>query len=150
MVEVRVEAFDRVYDEMLPYLRAQHEENETNVEGIPLDPAVDTYRSLESQGLLSVITARDADDLVGYLVLLVFGDLHHKDYKIAQQDIMYVVPDKRGSEVAQKLLKFTEAFAKIKGATWLRITMKAQQRFDKLLESNGMSKDEITYAKRID
>jgi GNAT superfamily N-acetyltransferase len=149
MVEVRIEAFSKAYPEMVPHLRQQHEENETFVDGIDLAPAVETYKALEAKGDLSVLVAREAGKMVGYLVLLTFPDLHHEGYKVAQQDVMYVAPGKRGSGIALSLLGFAEKVAKMKGATWFRITMKNKQRFDDLLKAIDMVKDEVTYAKRI-
>lgn len=145
MASVQLEKFDKVYDELYPHLLSQYRENEEYCDEVDLDPAKDMYRLLSDQGNLWIAVARELNEVVGYVVLLKQPHLHHQTINLGAVDIFYVVPEHRSTGVAVKLLDFIEKFSKIMEIKWLRIGMKTEQRFAKLLESRGYLEDEVVY-----
>jgi len=145
MASVCLEKFDKVYDELYPHLLNQYYENEAYCNEVDLDPAKELYQLLSDQGNLYVIVARELKEVVGYVVLLKQPHLHHQTINLGSVDILYVVPEKRKTDVVIKLLDFLERLAKLLELKWLRIGMKTDQRFEKLLQERGYINDEIVY-----
>lgn len=150
MASVSIEKFGDVYDELYPHLLNQYYENEAYCNEIDLDPARALYQLLADQGNLYVIVARELKEIVGYVVLLKQPHLHHQTVNLGSVDILYVVPEKRKTDVVIKLLVFLEKLAKILQLKWLRIGMKTDQRFEKLLVGRGYINDEIVYCLDIE
>lgn len=86
-----------------------------------LDPDWAAYERVEKAGALLAIGAWVGSTMVGYSVTIVVPHLHYVDTILAQNDVLYVAPEHRGSSVGGRLISETERLAKERGAsimTW--------------------------------
>lgn len=147
-LKIGIEKFDDVIREIEPLLKDQYEENEVGYveQGIKLDPDYKLYRYLEATQNLFVCVLRSNGEIVGYFTLMKQPHLHHKQLGLASVDILYVKPEHRGTEAIKYLMDFMVGLCKMVKAKWLRIGMKQDQRFEKLLKKNGFELDEVVYS----
>jgi hypothetical protein len=62
---------------------------------LKIEPDADQYQRLDSLGILLLLTLRDGNDVVGYLLAVTHPALHHKQIICANVDCVYVDPDYR-------------------------------------------------------
>jgi GNAT superfamily N-acetyltransferase len=74
------------------------------------------FQRLENAGALVLVTARDADELVGFVMYLVVPHLHHIGVTVAACDILAVDVDARGRGIARKMVEAAEPILKERGA----------------------------------
>lgn len=96
--------------------RAHYDEITRHKDVCALDPNWPAYEHLEASGALLVLGAWDSSVLVGYSVTMLAPHLHYRDTIIAQNDVLFVSPDSRGSRAGLALIKTTERMAKERGA----------------------------------
>lgn len=147
-LKIGIEKFDEVIKELEPLLQNQYEENEKEYveQGIELNPDYKLYRYLESTYNLFVVVLRSRGEIIGYFILLKQPHLHHKQLSLASVDILYIKPENRGTEAIKYLMEFMVGLCEMLKVKWLRIGMKQDQRFEKLLEKNGFKLDEVVYS----
>jgi len=75
-------------------------------EDVPLSVDYEKYRTLEAQGILKLISARQGDRLVGYASFLVLPHLHYSRTLHALNDAIFVDPAVRGAGI--KLIREAE------------------------------------------
>jgi len=61
-----------------------------------IEPDIDSYLRLESQGLLVLLTLRDEGILKGYVVSFLYKSIHHRKILCAIGDTIYIDPEYRG------------------------------------------------------
>ena len=149
MISFQTEKYIECIAEMQPMLEAQWEEVEGNQDELPLEPDYTQYQKLCEAGMLKVVTARLAGELIGYLVTFVVPHLHHMNTRWASSDVFYIKPEHRNTPIAAKLIHLTEEILRKEGVKMLSLHMKAEVPFDKLAEGCGFNRFEITYAKYI-
>ena len=87
----------------LPSLFQQHwRELGRDQKEVPLDPNWEAMVSLNVQGLLHVMTARDDGKLVGYIFTLVGPHLHYKSTRHGNVDMYWMLPEYRQGWTALK------------------------------------------------
>lgn len=77
-------------------------------EAAPLSPDWERYLEFERAGWLYMVTARDGGKLVGYITVLVYPHLHHKDTKWAFVDVMYLSPENRKGWLGVRMIRHLE------------------------------------------
>ncbi len=97
---------ETLWGEIIPLLQAHYEEV-AHYKDLPLDPAVAIYERIESTGGLRIYTARACADasLIGYLVCFVAPSLHYSGSIFANQDILFVAKEHRGSRIGVDLIR---------------------------------------------
>ena len=138
-----------VEDEVKPLLNSHWEEVELDIDKIKLNPDWEVYRHLEDQGKLQIFTARDSGELIGYFVVVVGINPHHKDHLFASNDIIYLSPNHRKGFTGIKLIKFAEGCLKDDGVSVLTINTKVHQPFDRLMDFLKFRKVERVYSKYL-
>ncbi len=94
------ETVSQVWDELVPLAYAHHKELGYRW---PFNPKRNVYENCESAGFLYVYTMRDAEGkLIGYQVFNVL-EHPHMDLRVAHQDTIYVVPERRGHSAGKFL-----------------------------------------------
>nr|BAR35097.1 N-acetyltransferase GCN5 [uncultured Mediterranean phage uvMED] len=143
------ESYNKVKDDIKPLLEKHWEQIAINKETIKLNPDWDEYQRLYFAGNLKIFTARDNEELVGYFITVVARNLHYKDHLFAQNDVLYVKPDKRAGMTGFKLIKYAEIELKKMGVSVIHINTKVHAPFDSLMERMGYSLIERLYSKYI-
>lgn len=105
MITYQIEPFRDVYPEAFPLLINHWKEVASDTERLRFNPDIDTYLFLDDNQKLTVITAREGRELVGYIVLIVQTHLHYKDVLTVVEDVHYLRPEHRKGWAGYKLLK---------------------------------------------
>lgn len=135
-------------EEAKPLLQ-QHWAEIAHYKDIPLNPDYDSYAKLEQLGRLRIYTARDDQQkLIGYAVYILDHALHYKQILVAKQDIVFVVPNRRG--VGVFLLRYCDEDLKKIGVHMVSHHVKAAHNWGKALEIMGYELQDLMYTKRLD
>lgn len=98
-----------LWDEILPLLQAHYHEV-AHFKDLALNPDLATYERVQATGGLRIYTARLADNsLVGYMVAFVARSMHYADHIFANQDILFVSEEHRGSRIGVDLIKYAHS-----------------------------------------
>jgi len=117
---------------------------------LAIDPDIEKMKLMEKMGLFFVLTARETDKLVGYLLALVSPHLHYKSSKpMLIVDAYYVTPEFRNG-AGVRLLKFMEETAHQKGAIKIYLSCKVHRDHSKLFESLGYRLSDFAFIKRME
>jgi len=93
---------------------AHYDEIETLKE-FPLDLDFDAYENLWKLGRLVFVTAKDNNELVGYILFFVAPHLHSKNCITAHEDIYFLKPEYRKGRNGIKMFQFAQEHLKQKG-----------------------------------
>jgi GNAT superfamily N-acetyltransferase len=135
----------------------QHWQELAVTDDIPLKPQYATYRRMDAQGQLLLVTLRDIDGtLAGYFLGFVLPELHYSTCLACLGDIFYVLPRYRGGFAGLKLLRAVLREAKRLGVQRCHLTSKLRNAAgdDKdsgaLLRRLGFTAVEVHYSIRLD
>jgi hypothetical protein len=101
--------------ENLPKFKAiigHHYEEVETLKDFGLDIDYDTYESLNNSKKLVFITAKEGNELVGYIVFFVTPHLHYKNCLTAHEDLYYLKPEYRKGFNGIKMFKFAQDYLK--------------------------------------
>jgi GNAT superfamily N-acetyltransferase len=108
---------DTMAAEAAPLFKLHWEELALNKDKVFLNYDVNKARKLQELGVLHNILVYKEDRLVGYSILLIQPHLHYADNVYAYVDVIYVLPEYRGTMLGAKLLLETERQAKDAGSS---------------------------------
>ena len=112
------------------------------------DMQVDTYRALESAGVLKVITARHDGELVGFAVYLL-SVLPHYGKPVATTESVFVSPAHRDTGAGLALLKAVEDAALEAGASGLLMSAPVGGSLDRVLAAKRYEHTNAIWFKRL-
>lgn len=145
-----------LWDEALPLLFA-HWKEVAHYQDIELTPDIETYTRLEANGVIRVFTARaprydvPPDDrsglLVGYALFIVTPHLHYRQVVQAQNDVIYIQPDQRGT-MPLRFIDFCTESLFADGVDLVCHHPKVAHNFGPILERQGFSPMDVLYVKR--
>ncbi|HEY2851146.1 MAG TPA: hypothetical protein VGI97_14805 [Gemmatimonadaceae bacterium] len=153
-----------IWDEALPLLFA-HWKEVAHYQDIELTPDRERYDALERNGALRTFTARTDDaavygdepfeiivprgTLVGYALFVVTPNLHYRQILQAQQDVIYIQPNHRGT-MPIRFFKFCEEELFGEGIDVICHHTKAKDElnFGHLVERQGYELMDQLYVKR--
>ncbi len=149
MITYQVEPWSKALPEMMGLASAHWTETATDKDKIGLDPDLDRYACMESQGFLHVITARKYGELVGYYVWIVDMALHHRTIKVAKGDLYWLRQDCRRGFAGIRLFRKSEEYLKSIGVKKLFDVSTTRKEVGRLFEWLGWTKTETVYCKWI-
>ena len=129
-------------DEMEDLIELHYAEISTHKHIKKLNPDWERFVDLEEQGISRVLTARDGDTLVGYLITFTLPHIHFKDCVMSHNDAVYLHPEYRGKN---GIRFFQAAIQDLKDNTesdMLAVHMKVFAPFRKLLAHLGFKQTE--------
>ncbi len=88
-----------------------YEEIARNKQVMKLKPDEKAYYKLEEANQLFILSAWQNDVLIGYSVNFVLNHPHYADLKLAQNDLLFIKKEFRGSRAGLRLIKETETHA---------------------------------------
>ena len=108
MIEFQEEGFRAIRHELSQLIQEHYQEVASAPGKVVLEPAWDRFEALEAAGLLKVLTARDGDALVGYVIHIIAPSLHYRDLIQAHDDAHFLKKTHRKGFAAIKMLKAAE------------------------------------------
>lgn len=149
MITYQREKASDVLEEIQPLIH-EHWLEITHYPDILLDPDYERYAQAENSGALRIYTVRDGV-LIGYGIFFVNTNAHYKASLQAVQDILFLLPEWRGSTVGFRLVKFCEEQLRGEGVQVVYHHVKnAHPMLGSLLAHQGYEPVETIYAKRLD
>lgn len=148
MITYNVEDYLAVEPE-LKAIYPEHYEELTVSKNFPLDPDYERYARLSTSGILKLITCRDDNNLVGYVIMIVGPALHYKTCIVAHEDIYYLKKEYRKGRTGIKLFNFVEEEMKKIGVDRIVMGTKIYSDNSKLFEYLGYRFYEKLYTKEI-
>jgi len=90
-----VEPLHQIKEDIKPLLENHWEELEWN-KSKRIDPDWERYAACDARSSLIIFTAREEGLLIGYNVFFLHSSLHYTGVSVANQDLIYISPEKRG------------------------------------------------------
>lgn len=134
-------------DEMIPLLK-NHWREIAHYQEIELDPDWDSYFKLQESGLLRVFTVRDEGKLKGYAAFFVRPNIHYRQSKQANQDVIFLSKEVRGG-TGSKFIDFCDNQLADEGCEVVYHHVKAAHNFGPLLESKGYKLIDLIYGRKL-
>lgn len=147
MIDIRIEKFADVIEEIKPLLEMHWQEIANNRDVIPLAPDYTRYEAFERAGFMTILAARSAGVLVGYSIFFVMPHPHYSTTLFAMNDILFVHPAYRGGSAGLRLIRASEVAMKERGATKISWHIKPTHDFSPMLKRAGYVQDEIIMSK---
>ena len=107
------------------------------------------YEQLERDGRFFGLVAREGREIVGYSANFLATNVHYSDLFFCQNDVLYVVPERRNSRVGLALIRTTMRIAKSLEAQLMLWHAKPGTSLDRLLPRMKFEVLDIIYAKRL-
>lgn len=148
-VYIQHEPLADCWDEMTE-LFGEHYREIAHYQDIALEPDAETYFKLAAQGAVRIYTARDAGELVGYVMFLLRHNPHYMSSLNALQDVLYLRPSHRRGMTGVRLLKLAEERLRAEGVQVVYHHVKRTNRVGELLARLGYDLVDEVYAKRLD
>jgi hypothetical protein len=104
---IQAEHFHEVLPELIPMHQAHWLETERHRHGIALKPRYDNMQRRFKAGRALQFTVRKDGVLVGQLREWLF-DSDHTDTPVAEEDTLFIVPERRGGFLPLKLIAYAE------------------------------------------
>lgn len=142
MVTYTVEKMADILDEFKDLCVHHWREIANYKDEIALDPDWGKYLKMEEIGMLVVITARDHDILVGYSVFIVTPHLHYRQCVVAMNDLIFILPDRRGYAGAKLILESHRVMVAL-GADRIMWHIKPRNDWSSVLGKMGYKQEEI-------
>lgn len=149
MITFAVEDWFAVRDQMAHLWPAHWEEVAINKDVIKLDPDFDTYDVFARNGMLHMVIARRAGEIVGYHVSIVRPHLHYRTSLSAFTDVYYISPEYRTGRTPLRLFQFTEKSLKARGVQKMFTGTKVFLDAGRLFEHMGWTLTEKLYTKYV-
>ena len=149
MISYQVETYDVCHREIAPHLPQHFEEIALDKGAVPLDIDWPIYKDLADKGMLHIVTAREASEVVGYIVGFVRPHVHYKSTLHCFTDIFWLHPDRRKGMAGVKLFKEYERSLKRRGVVKVFIASKCHLDMSPIFERLGWHRTEVVYTKVI-
>ena len=108
----------------------------------------DKYASLDSLGILHLVTAREGKCLVGYFLVFVTPNAHYKGQGLmAFTDLYFLLPDYRGGANSLKLFSFMEKTLREKGVVKIYSSHKIHRDHSAMFNFLGYQPTDTIYSK---
>lgn len=149
MITYQQEDLNDIREELEPLLVEHYHEVAMYQDKIDLNPDWKGYELLSMANALHVYTARANQELIAYTVNIVQPNMHYKDHVYAVNDVIYVDPQYRHTEVAETLIQNSEELLKELGVSVMTFHMKTFKTFEALMDHLDFDKAEYLYMKYI-
>ena len=147
--DIRLCTLDEFKVKADPLFQEHYEEIALRKDLMELKPNWPMYHVLDDSGALFIYLAMQDDVCIGYSMNLVTNHLHYADLKYAQNDVLFIKKELRGSRVGLRLMKVTEDHARSLGCKLMLWHAKENTALEKLLPRLKYGVQEIIYSKEI-
>lgn len=143
------ESWNDIVEELKPLFALHFTEEAVRHPRLALAPDYEGYAARDRAGILSLTTARDGDQLVGYFLNYVVPSPHYRTTLYGMMDTHYLAPAYRDAQNAMRFFLATEKIMRARGATELLANTKVGLDASALFERLGWRRAAITYAKSL-
>jgi GNAT superfamily N-acetyltransferase len=144
-----VEPWAQVWPELAPFWEQHWREVAIDQDHIKLDINLGWYDEMAACGMLHVVVARDAGQVVGYLLAMVRYHPRYKTSLTGIVDIYWLHPSYRRGYNGSRLLKYAEASLRQRGCERLYSAVKLSLDVGKVYERLGWIATERLYTKLL-
>lgn len=148
-ITFQVESFEDTVEEMKPLFDLHWEEIAIHRDKIKLNPDYEQYALLCEAGALHIVTARDGGKMIGYFISFLQPHLHYLDHTFAINDVLFLLPEYRHTDIGAGMFMYAEEKLKEAGASVIIIHMKTHAPFDSLCLALGYENVERNYSKYV-
>lgn len=148
MITYQEEAYSKCLPELMA-LYPEHYDELSVTKVFELEPNYEVYKQLEQLNILKLITCRDDNKLLGYILFIVTPHLHYKSCITAVEDIYFLKKEYRKGRVGIRMFQFAEKFLKEIKVNRIIYGTKVHLDNSKLFEYLGYSFFEKLYTKLI-
>lgn len=153
LLTAQVERWADCVDDLAVLFPAHYEALALNKDKVPLAPRWDAYAGMERQGILLLVTLRQAGALKGYFVGMVQPSLHYGNCLECSMDMFWTDPAIRGGRglLTPGLLLFRAVRRELKrrGVQRWHVGSKMHQDASRLFRALGMTPIETYYSQWI-
>ena len=147
--EIRLATVDEMLAEATTLFEEHYEEIARNKEVMKLKPDEKAYHKLEEANRIFILSAWQDDVLIGYSVNFVLNHPHYADLVLAQNDLLYIKKEMRGSRAGLKLIKETEKHATSLGCKLMLWHAKENTSLSAILPRLKYAVQDIIYSKEL-
>lgn len=143
----RRENVKRIWDDLVPLMHSHYDEL-APYKDVPLDPDKEFFIKADEAGLVRVYSAREAGVLVGYAVYFVRSDIHYRSVKLAQQDLLFVAPERRG-RFGIRFIRWCEEQLAAEKVGLIMCHAKVHNDFGAVFERLGYKPTDVIYYRKV-
>ena len=147
--EIKLATVDEMLAKASVLFEEHYEEIARNKEVMKLKPDEKAYRNLEEANQIFILSAWQDDVLIGYSVNFVLNHPHYADLVLAQNDLLYIKKEMRGSRAGLKLIKQTETHATSLGCKLMLWHAKENTALGAILPRLKYGVQDIIYSKEL-
>lgn len=147
--EIRLATVDEMLAQANVLFEEHYEEIARNKQVMKLKPDEKAYYKLEKANQLFILSAWQNDVLIGYSVNFVLNHPHYADLLLAQNDLLYIKKEMRGSRAGLKLIKETETHATLLGCKLMLWHAKENTALGAILPRLKYGVQDIIYSKEL-
>ena len=147
--EIRLATVDEMLAQANVLFEEHYEEIARNKQVMKLKPDKKAYYKLEKANQLFILSAWQNDVLIGYSVNFVLNHPHYADLLLAQNDLLYIKKEMRGSRAGLKLIKETETHATLLGCKLMLWHAKENTALGAILPRLKYGVQDIIYSKEL-
>lgn len=133
------------FDQAVELLVEHREELATDKALMVLKPDFEKYYALDHTGELLVIGAYRGDNLIGYSVNIITNNLHYADLIMCQNDVLFLTASERKGAAGLRLIRKTQALAKLEGAQIMLWHAKPETNLDQLMPRMGGTVQDVIW-----
>lgn len=148
-MEFAIERISDCIEELKPITERHWQEVAFYKNKMALDVDWGTYRVLEDQGMIHMVTARSGGMLVGYWMGFLFPNPFYRSTPTAHTSVYYLEAPFRKGTVGIRLFKFVEKSLKAKGIKLIITSTKIAHDVGRMFEFLGWDEVERVYSKWI-
>lgn len=149
LITFAVEPWNQFKIEAVPLWQLHYDEVGQDKQNMPLEVDIDKVDRFDALGMMHIVTARKAGELIGYHVSILDTLLHYKSVLAANGDIYWIKPELRKSGLGFDLFKEAERTLKARGVKVLYNITKLYADHDKLFDALGYKPIERKYSKWV-
>lgn len=142
MITVAIEQYRAVIGELKPLFPLHWEEVAIYRDKMPLAPRYKEYEQAADTGGLIMPIARENGRVIGYWPIFIKPGLHYGSTLTATMDILYVVPEHRGTGAARMLFEVTKKELQRRGVKLWWAGSKNHKEIEGFLELMGFEPQE--------
>ena len=147
--EIKLATVDEMLAKATILFEEHYKEIARNKEVMKLKPDEETYRNLEKMRRIFILSAWQDDILIGYSVNFVLNHPHYADLVLAQNDLLYIKKEMRGSRAGLRLIKETETHATSLGCKLMLWHAKENTTLSAILPRLKYGVQDIIYSKEL-